>query len=333
MHFTLSKITLSAFLLLLVADVSAQPVNNLLYSSLSIFTTSPQLILGLLALIFAFLWWRLKRKHQNTLETLSQLSRENGVLRKEKDELQHFNAVVMHDLKSPLRTMSSFITLFLRKYNNQLSQEGKAYLSYVKEGGRRMEQVIDGIPLAGKAQQFSSSEHIPMEEILQSTLGNLKFELQHSKASIYLPESLPRLQGHKGQFLQLFQNILANSLKYTKPGVPPTITIRYHEEVSCHVFSIKDNGIGIPQHQLERIFQRHFRLHSNKTYEGSGLGLASCRQIMESMKGDIWMEAVLGQSATVFLRFPKTGQKLPSRPTKTKQNKQRFSTKLRVAVF
>ncbi|RMG78326.1 MAG: GHKL domain-containing protein, partial [Bacteroidetes bacterium] len=118
-------------------------------------------------------------------------------------------------------------------------------------------------------------------------------------------ENLPVVQGHHTLIVQLFQNIIANGLKFRKPGVSPVIHISCAEQDQFYRFSISDNGIGIALENQTRIFEVFRRLHSKQEFEGSGIGLATCKKIVEIYGGEIWVESIQGQGTTFHFTLPK----------------------------
>jgi len=173
--------------------------------------------------------------------------------------------------------------------------------------------------------------------VIQGSLDNLYAEIQDRNAVIHFNDQhLPKLIGQKGQLMQLFQNIIANSLKYSAPQTVPIIDISHIEEADFQVFSIKDNGIGIAPEDQEKIFQPFIRLHDSSTYEGFGLGLSYCQQIMQKMGGKITLTSTPGRGTTVFLKFAKTKESELDRSAAKKEKHplgKRFSAQVRAASF
>lgn len=332
----LTKISLLLLLQGTTGQIWAQTETKI-YSDFLFSNTSSVLILGLLTAALLLFW--LKWKNQRVQKRMDTLTKEVEALRAENDILQQFNAVAMHDLKSPLRTMTSFTNLFLRKYGRELTKEGEEYLNFVKKSGKRLEQMLDGIPVSGYVSRFSDKSELDLNAVFAATIENLYWEIKNKSAEVILVKKpLPRMIGHQGQVLQLFQNIIGNGLKYVAPGCRPVITVDYSEEADVYTFAIKDNGIGIAPENQERVFQRHTRLHSSDSYEGSGLGLASCQQIIDSMEGQIWLESALGKGTTVFFTLPKIQQneslKIQERDIKPDTPLlRRLGAEIRAAIF
>ncbi|MEL6835271.1 MAG: ATP-binding protein [Bacteroidota bacterium] len=284
-----------------VGLVNAQPDERLI-SAFYFNTASIFLILGLLTLMALVLW--ILKQHRKTLLKLRAMIDDVEALRQENHTLQEFNALVMHDLKSPVRTMTSFTNLFLRKYGESLTAEGREYLTFVKDGGKRLVRLLNGIPQNGTLPQEGQTV-IDTNEVVEDTLNNLRAEIDEKKAEVVIEEKLPLIVGNYGPVLQLFQNIIGNSLKYVAPGCTPEIRVNVIEEDKHYTFAITDNGIGIAPEKVKEVFVRFVRLHTEDTYEGSGLGLANCRQIVERMGGRIWLESEPGAGTIVLFSVPK----------------------------
>ena len=180
---------------------------------------------------------------------------------------------------------------------------------------------------------------VNMNEVVLDAVKNLHLDIQENRAQVNLVRYLPILDGHHGQLVQLVQNVISNSIKYKAPDRHPVVLIDGKEEAEDCVFSITDNGIGIPADQLKRVFQRNVRLHDDQAVEGSGLGLASCKQIVDRMGGEIWIESKVGTGSTLCFRLPK--QRKNERPaeavtpqTREEQNTlRRLRAKSRAAIF
>ncbi|MEL6661286.1 MAG: ATP-binding protein [Bacteroidota bacterium] len=329
----------TALLLLLLGPVglvNAQP-NQLTISAFYINTASIMLILGLLAMMALVLW--MLRRHRKTLLQLRAAMDDVEALRQENDTLQEFNALVMHDLKSPVRTMTSFTNLFLRKYGNTLSAEGREYLTFVKDGGKRLVRLLNGIPQNGTLPQEGQTV-IDTKEVVEDTLNNLRAEINEKNAEVVIQDKLPLIVGNYGPVLQLFQNIIGNSLKYVAPGCTPEIRINVIEEDKHYTFAIADNGIGIAPEKVKDVFVRFVRLHTKETYEGSGLGLANCRQIVERIGGRIWLESEPGAGTIVLFSIPKqesfAGRKLVKKRVESAEKRetlQQLVKQSRAAIF
>ena len=165
-------------------------------------------------------------------------------------------------------------------------------------------RLLNGIPQNGALPQEGQTI-IDTNEILEDTLNNLRAEIDEKQAQVTIDEQLPLIVGNYGPVLQLFQNIIGNSLKYVKPGCTPEVSVNVIEQDKHYTFAVADNGIGIAPEKVQEVFVRFVRLHSEGNYEGSGLGLATCRQIVERMGGRIWLESTPGTGTVVLFSIPK----------------------------
>jgi light-regulated signal transduction histidine kinase (bacteriophytochrome) len=154
-----------------------------------------------------------------------------------------------------------------------------------------------------------------MNQLIKLVGETLEADITRTGAIIHTQEALPEIFGDKTLLLSLFQNLLTNAMKYQQPGVRPEITINYELRDGVHQFSVKDNGIGIPEEYQQRIFIAFKRLHGKESiYEGTGLGLAICKKIIEIHNGEIWIKSTVGQGSTFFftLRSGTNEQFLPN---------------------
>ncbi|MEM8611190.1 MAG: CheR family methyltransferase [Cyanobacteria bacterium P01_H01_bin.105] len=214
--------------------------------------------------------------------------------------LEQFAYVVSHDLQEPLRAMTAFSQLLEQRYSDQLDSAGKGYVNHIVEGGIRMKAMIDGILELSRIDNQEETQNTPvnLEQTLETVLENLKIICLETQAVI-THEALPSLNMIENHGLQLLQNLIVNSIKFRGPE-PPRIHITAKQQSKGWLFSIQDNGIGIPKDQQKRIFQLFQKLHSQKAYKGYGIGLAICKKIVAYYQGDIWIESSSGKGATFY---------------------------------
>lgn len=244
------------------------------------------------------------------------LEEQNRILDTNNRELQAFNYVASHDLQEPLRKIETFIGRLKDKDYDNLSDTGKIYLDKTRASAGRMRNLIDDLL------QFSRStrgdavfEHCDLNQLFEEAKENLQTRIEQKNAVI-TAEELPELEVIPFQIKQLFTNLLSNSLKYSKEGVAPEIRITSEKIIAENENAIqhcskgeyykivfKDNGIGFNNQYSEKIFQLFNRLHGKKEYEGTGIGLAICKKIVENHKGCIFAEGKENEGAmfTVYL--------------------------------
>jgi PAS domain S-box-containing protein len=235
-------------------------------------------------------------------EAKEQLRKLNEKLLQSNRDLEQFAYVASHDLQEPLRAVISYAQLFARKYQGNLDAQADKYINYVVEGAIRMQQLIEDLLNFSRIGTHGNDlQPIDLELILAQVLHNLKIALGQSQA-IVTHEPLPTVVGDKTQLIQLFQNLIANAIKFRKSEAPK-VQITAVQADNKWLISISDNGIGIEAEYFERIFIIFQRLHSRTEYPGTGIGLAVCQKIIERHGGEIWVESTFGCGTTFHFTF------------------------------
>ena len=218
-------------------------------------------------------------------------------------ELQQFAYVASHDLREPLRMISSFLQLLERRYNEQLDDDANEFIEFAVDGAKRLDSMIKDLleysRVANKKRKFND---VDLNEVLERTNLNLKLAIDDSNAEI-IANKLPTLSGDEQLLVQLFQNLISNSIKY-RSKENPIIQISFNNEMNQFIFSFKDNGIGISTKHLERIFTIFQRLHTREEYEGTGIGLAIAQKIVQQHGGQIWAESEPGEGTIIHFTIP-----------------------------
>jgi PAS domain S-box-containing protein len=224
-------------------------------------------------------------------------------LKNSNEELEQFAHVTSHDLREPLRMITSFLQLLERRYNDQLDDDAHEFIEFAVDGAKRLDNMINDLL---KYSQVKNMERklVPVntEEILKETLLNLKVPIDENNA-IITHDPLPKILGDKEMLIQLFQNLISNSIKY-RSDKSPKIHVSAIEQENQYCFSVKDNGIGISQDHLKRIFTIFQRLHTREQYEGTGIGLAIAQKIVHQLGGRIWAESEIGKGTTFYFTIP-----------------------------
>lgn len=231
--------------------------------------------------------------YQNQLEKIVQkrthdLEEAIAHLQRSNRDLEAFAHAASHDLKEPIRTIASFLHLIERRSTAPIDQEIGEYFRFAIDGAQRMEQLLDGLLAYAKLNDNTLEKtQVDLNETLQDALRDLSFIIEQTGAKVDYPK-LPSIQGYPTLLLQLWQNLLANSLKFRRPEVVPEIRISCHKSSdSYYHFSIEDNGIGIDPQFSQSIFNLYTRLNKREDYTGSGLGLSLCKKIVEKHNGFI----------------------------------------------
>ncbi len=204
-------------------------------------------------------------------------------------ELEQFAYVSSHDLKEPLRMITSFLQLLQRRYADDLDEDANDFINFAVEGAKRLNMMIDDLleysRIGSKEREF---KYIHSEKIVEMVLINLKTQIE-DKNAIVTYDSLPIIYVNDYQMVQLFQNLISNAIKYNNQKIPK-VHISVVKKDKEYVFSIKDNGIGIDKNHLERIYTIFQRLHTREEYDGTGIGLAISLRILQQHGGKIWTE-------------------------------------------
>ncbi len=220
------------------------------------------------------------------------------------NELELFAGKAAHDLKEPLRMMSSYSGLLNMRYADNLDQDGREYVDIIQNAAKRMSKLLTGLlEYARSGAANARKEDIDLNDILSHVEHNLQLTMQETDAQI-LYEELPTVHAAPSSMLQLFQNIIANAIKFRQKDMTPTVTINHQKRKSDYLFSIADNGIGIPDDQQDQVFEIFRRLNSRKQFSGSGIGLATCKKIIEGLGGKIWLESTHGVGTTFHFTIP-----------------------------
>ena len=227
-------------------------------------------------------------------------------LRRSNAELQQFAYIASHDLKEPLRMVSSYLELLRKKSLDNLDDRSKEYLAHARDGARRMTVMIDDLlnysRVANRANQPAS---VDMQEVLHTVLRDLREAVEKSNTSV-TSDTLPTVLADRTQMVLLLENLISNAIKY-RGLESPRVHVSASRSDGEWLFSVQDNGIGIPKEQQGRLFQMFSRLHSRDEYEGTGIGLAVAKKAVERHGGRIWVESEVGKGSTFYFTIPDDG--------------------------
>jgi len=221
----------------------------------------------------------------------------NIELERKNKELEQFAYVASHDMQEPLRTTSSFAELLQKQYKGRLDQKADKYLSFITQSSDRMKVLIKDLLDYSRIGKKMKWEPVDCNLMLEEVLADLGVAIKETKAEIKTGP-LPVINGHPTEIKQLFQNLVINAIKFRKVNTSPQIKISAHKNDGHWEFTCQDNGIGINEQHKERIFIIFQRLHTRTEYEGSGIGLAHCKKIVELHGGKIWIKSKPGEGTT-----------------------------------
>ncbi|MEG4282736.1 ATP-binding protein [Microcoleus sp. A006_D1] len=245
----------------------------------------------------------LQQEISNRQRAESALLKSNQELARSNAELEQFAYVASHDLQAPLATIASYAQLLEKRYKDQLDSQAIKFIGNIVQGCTRMQILIDDlleysrVGRSGKPFQMTDCNHA-----VQQAIVNLQGAIRDTQAVVTYTE-LPAVMGDSSQFAQLFQNLIGNAIKY-RHDAPPQVHITACQQEENWLFSVSDNGIGIASQHQERIFQIFQRLHTQREYSGTGIGLAICQKIVERHGGSIWVESEPGQGSTFHFTLP-----------------------------
>ena len=237
-------------------------------------------------------------EHKRYEERLAGLIEE---LRRSNAELEQFAYVASHDLQEPLRMVASYTQLLARRYEGKLDSDADEFIGYAVDGANRMQTLINDLltysRVGTQAQQLGPTD---TGDVFEVVFANLRRAIEESGAEVTSSE-LPTVMGDKTQLVQLFQNLIANAIKFRREGERPRVEVGAQRRAEGDwLLWVRDNGIGIEEHYKERIFRIFQRLHGKGEYTGTGIGLAVCKKIVERHGGRIWVDSEVGEGSTFY---------------------------------
>lgn len=220
-------------------------------------------------------------------------------------DLEQFAYIISHDLREPLRMMTSYTQLLKRRYAKNFDEAGNEFMEYIVDGAKRMDNLIkDLLSYSRVGRDKRTRAYIDMGEIITVVENNLRMSIQENKAQVTVKDVMPKIYANKAQITTLVQNLVSNAIKYRRPDVAPIVELGVKRKDNIWEFYVKDNGIGIPVEHLETIFLIFQRLHSRDEYSGTGIGLAITKRIVQTHDGDIWVRSVEGEGSTFYFTLP-----------------------------
>jgi len=234
----------------------------------------------------------------------SELTRSNTELLRANDELAQFAYAASHDLQEPLRTISLYTELLADRHPEGTDQEAGTFMRYILDGSSRMRVLIEDLLSFSRAQGSDLVlRTTEMESVLNAALANLRSSIEESGATV-IYDKLPRVTVDAARIVQVFQNLLGNAIKYSKPGTAPRVRISAVQQSSPEwLFTVEDNGLGFEPRYAEQIFGLFKRLHGREI-PGTGIGLALCKKIIDSHGGRIWATSAVGAGSRFCFTIP-----------------------------
>jgi len=237
---------------------------------------------------------------QLNAELEQRVAERTAELKQANQELEAFSYSVSHDLRAPLRAMGGFARILEKEFDGQLSTEAKKAIGRIRDNAAKMGQLIDGLL------DFSSLNWMPVTKtkiapanVVRTVFEELQPEAANRRVKIDIAE-LPACEADANLLKQVFANLLANALKYTRGRDPAVIQVGWREEQGARVYFVQDNGAGFDMAYANKLFRVFQRLHSADQFEGTGVGLAIVQRIIQRHGGRIWAEAQVGRGATFY---------------------------------
>ncbi|MEG3957771.1 PAS domain S-box protein [Microcoleus sp. herbarium2] len=237
---------------------------------------------------------------QASLDTQTRYAEE---LTRSNAELEQFSYVASHDLQAPLSTIAGYAQLLEKRCHNQLDAQGNKFIRNIVNSCGRMQALIDDLLEYSRVGRSEKPfDVIDCNLVFEDACANLQLAIRQERASVTRGD-LPRVRGDSFQLLQLFQNLIGNAIKY-RSSEAPMVCVSASRQGDSWVFSVQDNGIGIAEQYHPRIFQLFQRLHSQKQYSGTGIGLAICQRIVDRHGGRLWVESEPNRGSTFYFSIP-----------------------------
>jgi PAS domain S-box-containing protein len=238
-----------------------------------------------------------KRAEEHLVKTVGELKRSN-------DELEQFAYVASHDLQEPLRMVSSYTQLLAERYRGRLDSDADEFIAYAVDGCDRMKGMIQALLAYSRAGTDGAPlREISSENALNRALTNLRATIEENSA-VVTHDALPSITADETQLAQVFQNLVGNAVKYRSAKAPQVHIAATNKSGKEWIFSVRDNGLGIAPQYFQRIFVLFQRLHGTRDSEGTGIGLAICKKMVERLGGRIWVDSQLENGSTFYFALP-----------------------------
>ena len=225
-------------------------------------------------------------------------------LKQSNKELEEFAYVVSHDMKQPIRTIVSYLSLLKRRHTKELSAEALEFIQYSIEGANKMSDLIRDILQYSKLeQQISNVKEVDLNRVVGKVINGLKDFITTGNATVHI-DQLPTVNGNETMLTELFQNLIENGIKYNK-SEKKYVSLTVADKGQYWAFEVKDNGIGFDEQYAQQIFKIFKRLHGDEEFQGTGIGLSICHKVVENHGGKIWAHSKIGEGSTFHFTLPK----------------------------
>lgn len=243
---------------------------------------------------------------EGTLEDITSRKAAEEEIMQLNRNLDQFANITAHDLQEPIRMVSGFLGLLDKKFGHQIDEQGKSYILRAKDGADRMSILIrDLLEYSRSGNQAAKIEPVDLKHVLDLVHQDLEIVMDKKDALLFIPNSLPVVEGAQSALYRLFLNLVSNGMKFSRKDCPPEVRIHVEDTGDHWKFTVEDNGIGIAETDQPKLFQAFQRLHKREEYPGTGLGLVTCKKIVEMHGGKIWMNSIPGQGTSFIFTLSK----------------------------
>lgn len=223
-----------------------------------------------------------------------------------KTNMDQFSYIASHDLKEPLRMVTSYLGLLKSKFGSQLDGKAKTYIDFAIDGGARLHTMFNGLlDLSQTGRIDEPKRMVPFSEIIDEVKISLAKKIREARAQINVEGNLPEVEVYEKSIMKLMENLICNAIKFSNPDVTPVVEISAKEKANNWEFCIADNGIGIEANYYQQIFAVFSKLHNSVAYPGNGIGLAICKKAAEHHGGSIWVHAEVNKGSKFYFTLPK----------------------------
>ena len=243
---------------------------------------------------------------EGTLEDISERKNAEAEILQLNKSLEQFANITAHDLQEPIRMVSGFLGLLDKKYSSQLDEQARSYIDRAKDGADRMTILIrDLLEYSRSGNKNAKKGFVNLSSVVELVQNDMSIVMADTAADMYVQNNLPIVEGTESALYRLFLNLVSNGIKFRKKDIPPHVEICIDEEQDYWKFTVRDNGIGVKESDQDKLFKAFQRLHGKGEYPGTGLGLVTCKKIVETHGGKIWMTSEYGKGTAFHFTLPK----------------------------
>jgi signal transduction histidine kinase len=244
----------------------------------------------------------------NVEQKKEEVEEQKRLLEKANKELDSFVYTASHDLRAPLRGITAFANFLYEDYNDKLDSEGKDNLKEIRDGTKRMSDLIEDLLALSRISRIKNPyEDVDINGLVKSVIKRIEYDIKEHKVDLVVQERMPVVKCDRIKMNEVFLNLINNAIKFSSKNNKenPRVEVGYIDDNEFHKFFVRDNGIGIDPKYHSQVFELFRRLHTQEQYEGTGAGLSIVKKVIDDHNGDIWVESELGKGAAFYFKIPK----------------------------